>query len=98
MSDFRFGANDYRMNIDFEHQAPDFCFGWDCVDWNGVEWVEIERVKYAKELTCTMHESIVTNDDGSFACIGYECSECKEILIRTMNYCPSCGARVEAVD
>lgn len=48
MSDYRFGSNDYRMNLDMEHQDEDWCAGWDGVDWSKVEWVEIEGTRFEK--------------------------------------------------
>lgn len=48
MSDFRFGTDDYRMNIDWENQNDDFAFGWDSVDFSKVEWVEIEGTRFER--------------------------------------------------
>lgn len=90
MSDFRFGSNDYRLNIDWEHQAPDFCFGWDCVDWNRVEWVEIDSVRYLKELTC--HETNESPWTRHFICSS--CGEAtRKYADQIFPRCPACGAR-----
>lgn len=90
MSDFRFG-DDYRLNIDWEHQAPDFCFGWDDIDWDHVEWVEIDSVKYIKETTCHFE---LLNDDGDYRCdhCGYKANY-YEFLPDLGEHCKGCGAR-----
>lgn len=92
MSDFRFGTNDYHLNIDWDHQAPDFCFGWDGVDWNRVEWVEIDNVKFVKEPTC--HIERIPYAPGEYE--GHRCSECgvTDEWFDFENYCPNCGAKV----
>lgn len=108
MSDFRFGSNDYRLNIDWEHQEPDFCFGWDAVDWNRVEWVEIDSVKYIKELTCQMVEEEWASADGKDTFKRLVCSNCGDEMELSLcstgieddhlyydySHCAECGAKV----
>ena len=51
MSDFRFGADDYKLNY-YPSEASD---GWGGVDWDKVECVEIDWVKFVRERTCVPH-------------------------------------------
>ena len=90
MSDFRFG-DDYRLNIDWEHQEPDFCFGWDCIDWDKVEWVEIEGEKYSKNHTCQIEkvkDGLTPDWWHCLACDGYIPAPDE------ISFCPYCGAKV----
>lgn len=90
MSHFRFGADDYRLNIDWEHQEPDFSSDWDCIDWDRVEWVEIERVKYFKERTCQKVPGKM-----KYGTRMPKCSNCDQSLgDRRWNYCPKCGCKI----
>lgn len=100
MSDFRFGSNDYRMNIDWEHQGDDFDFGWDGVDWSKVEWVEIDGTKFENvddtkrntrhERTCKWE----TVRGGS----SIKATECGQLYdwypLDIPKHCPNCGAKV----
>lgn len=97
MSDFRFGSNDYHLNIDWKHQEPDLV-GWDGVDWNRVEWVKIDDVRYVKERTChwkaekdgewRLH---LTGDCGYYINIDRE-------TFGEEKFCPRCGGCIEVVD
>ena len=85
MSDFRFGADDYKLNY-YPHEASD---GMGGVDWGKVESVEIEFYTYVKERTCR----IVEYDAAVF---GLVCSECGAVQPDdfTVYYCWNCGAKV----
>lgn len=82
MSNFRFGADDYKLN----YYPPEASDGIGGVDWDKVGSVEIEFDVYVKERTCQL---TLDGTDGNFGC-----SECLENIPPLSNYCPNCGARV----
>lgn len=91
MSNFRFGADDYKLN----YYPPEASDGIGGVDWDKVESVEIEFDVYVKERTC----HIVKNSRKYVLSDGRElfddgCSICNGYVGDGDNYCSNCGARV----
>ena len=85
MSNFRFGADDYKLN----YYPPEASDGIGGVDWDKVESVEIEFDVYVKERTC--HKVIPDEMEGYVFC-----SECGAEIgeYGYPNYCPNCGCKV----
>lgn len=91
MSNFRFGADDYKLS----YYPPEASDGIGGVDWDKVESVEIEFDVYVKERTC----HIVKNSRKYVLSDGRElfddgCSICNGYVGDGDNYCSNCGARV----
>lgn len=98
MSDYRFGCDDYRLNI-YPTEAFDGMGGFDI---DKVERVEIERVDFVRERECenmsgAPHDSFVCSNCG---CLLYytdrENEPCFEGL-EEPRFCLKCGARIKAV-
>lgn len=85
MSNFRFGADDYKLS----YYPPEASDGIGGVDWDKVESVEIEFDVYVKERTC--HKVIPDEMEGYVFC-----SECGAEIgeYGYPNYCPICGCKV----
>lgn len=93
MSDYRFG-DDYRLNIDLDHQAKGWCYGYDEPDWGAVEWVEIEAVEFVKRRTCLVDG---VRDGGFCGSVTYRLSCGHAIALaegERLSFCPKCGAKV----
>ena len=87
MSDFRFGADDYRLDY-YPHDARD---DYGCLDWENVERVEIDWVTFARERTTTRDGKFKTKYGRKVPlceCCGYAIGD------ERYNYCPKCGAKV----
>ena len=88
MSNFRFGADDYKLS----YYPPEASDGIGGVDWDKVESVEIEFDVYVKERTCEFTPDGMMDDRLWFAC-----SNCGGYITTDYgmpSYCPHCGAEV----
>lgn len=108
MSNFRFGADDYKLS----YYPPEASDGIGGVDWDKVESVEIEFDVYVKERTCRIEWRDDSHDtdagyerDGAYFCTAcgadllYPLQECWDDYQagnyeKPFNYCPSCGCKV----
>ena len=88
MSDYRFGAEDYRLNYR-PHEVMDKD-GY--IDWEKVEAIEIERVGFVRERTCHIEGSYY---DELFdeTCTNLSCGHAIW-QNESPNYCSECGYKV----
>ena len=91
MSDYRFGTDDYKLNI-YPKEAFDGCGGFDI---DKVERIEIEWVDFYRERECEM--TVLERYDGMDP--HYRCSACsyENYEYDMPRFCPNCGASVKAV-
>ena len=98
MSDYRFGCDDYKLNI-YPKEAFDGCGGFDI---DKVERVEIDLVDFVRERECEMlpptngQTCIVRHNSTGFEMqFGYwRCSVCGCNNFEGAKFCMECGAKV----
>lgn len=90
MSDYRFSADDHRLNVD-KSAFDGFCGH----DFDEAAWVEIDNNMFVRERTCRL-VCDDTSEDELWPAYDYTCTACGDGYFGCGGYayCPRCGAKV----
>lgn len=92
MSDYRFSADDHRLNV-YKSAFDGFCGH----DFDEAAWVEIDNNMFVRERTCRIEEvDLDGNPVGGTVFGDGFCSQCWGIVEVEDKFCRHCGARMEA--